>query len=107
MHEDARASLQADLDLAQENKLKAQQQVAMLETELRDQAAAASLKELEDQEQIGSMEGKIAVFEEQLTSERTSAQTRQEELSRELTTTQETQHQENALNLELSEQLAS
>lgn len=107
MHEDARASLQAELDLAQENKLKAQQHVAMLETELRDQAAAFGLKELEEQEQIESLEGKIAVFEEQLTLERTSAQTRQEELSRNLATTQETQHQDNALNLELREQFAN
>lgn len=106
-HLDAKTSLEATLRITGENCLKAQQQVAMLNSELQDQMAAATAEEFENQEQIRLSQTKLAASEDALASLNISMQKSEEELSRELATAQDSQQKENASNQELHSQLAN
>jgi len=107
MHLDVAVSLETDIGKSEDYRLKAQQQIAVLETRLQDEATAIRTKELKGWEKIETLQGKLGVCEQRLTSLRLSAPAAQEELSRQLATVQDCQRKDDALNQDLREQLAS
>merc|ERR1712007_280793 len=84
MHLDVAVSLETDIGESEENRSKAQQQIALLETQLQDEAIAIRTKELKGWEKIETLQGKLGVCEKRLTSLRLSAPAAQEELSHQL-----------------------
>merc|ERR1712137_917920 len=97
-HLDAKRSLESELDLARENGLSAQQQMAMHEKQLQDHTAAANARELEGREQIMSVQSLLASREEELALLRASTQTTQDELARQLAAADDSQRQGSAAN---------
>merc|ERR1712137_1156533 len=100
-------SLEAEISSTEENRLKAEQHIAMLETQLQDEAIAIHAKELKRWERIDTLQGKLGVCDEQLKSLRLASPAAQEEISRQLATVQDCQRKGDAWNQDLREQLAS
>lgn len=107
MHLDVAVLLETDIGKSDDNRLKAQQQIAVLETRLQDEAIAIRTRELNGWEKIETLQGTLGVYEQRLTSLRLSAPVAQEELSRELATVQDCQRKDDASNQDLREQLVS
>jgi len=107
MHIDVVLSLETDIGKSEDNGLIAQQRIAVLETQLQDEATAIRTRELKGWEKIETLQQKLGVCEQRLTSLRLSAPAAQEDLSRHLATVQDCQRKDDALNQDLREQLAS
>lgn len=107
MHLDVTVSLETDIGKSEDSRMKAQQQIAVLETQLQDKAIAIRTRELKVWEKIETLQGKLGACEQRLTSLRLSASAAQEELSCQLATVQDCQRKDDVLNQDLRKQLAS